>query len=1038
MKLLWSSAIFGALLLAGTAADAAPRPARPKMVPNVPPYELTTMMWEFPTGLRVLLQEDHTHPIVSVFTVVDHGFNDDPEGKEETAHFVEHIWFRSVHGDWPPVMDVITGHTSLFNATTRADWTDYRTTMSNFYLEKLIALEGYRLSEPYRGVTEDQIAVEREVIRNEFRRRNEQDSAQLFNAIFKYVYPEGHPYHRHSSHESLTNIQLSDLQWYMDTFYQPSETTITIVGSFDPQEVMHYIFKHWDPKLLHPELTEDHRFFFPRPGIENPDRNNENHWFVGYWDPSAQGEKLLSVQPDNPLPPRISSTERREVPPPGTREVGQERLPVETTTAVIGWSLPGAYRDDHWELQLLGGVANMAVMSGLRSQYPEREVGDRIGTGSGCGTNPGLLNSTLFCFIEIKDSKLDPVNVAERALDQLAILWNPDYVVMFDQQLARARNEMIRDTLLSLDDVASVFGGRAEAIGIHAHYTGRPTYHSEAMNRIVSVDGRAVANLGFNYLTRDRAAMVIARPLGAEEMDTRNATSSYAGASEGDLMVDTTVDFVPDEVIADIYTTIDQSKMVDTQLDNGLRVVIMPHGEAPIVQASMIFGGGSAELPKGIHSFVAQFTESTGYDPLEIAGTTNYAVRPGWMGSSSAAWPMSARSVWRDGWRLEYKAPSGNLDGALWQLRGEIETLRPAMSGKSYWLKNHRQRMTRNFGSANWHASVARAEHLFPGSAVDAPTSWNDIETWKRWGGKTVREYLTSHIHPSNAALVIVGNIDANEALEIARKQFAGWEGKSGAPNTWVRHETKPAMPTAEARIQIFDAPKRTQTQVNMACRLDYEGPHQQPAVDILSSILGDQTFQTIRVEEGLAYSPGAFAYSRSDGAALLQFSSLTINTGVGRVVEFTRQAVERIKEGQAPAAEVQAHKLKLANAGGVDAHSVEQVTGYLSWPIREGRDWSVLTEAGQHIAAVSPRTLDDLVKSCLDHAIWQLHGPKDVIVPQLEEKGYAYEIVDWKAAGDALLWEHDPKAAKKKQQKDEQAKASDAGSSEESESEEG
>lgn len=144
-------------------------------------------------------------------------------------------------------------------------------------------------------------------------------------------------------------------------------------------------------------------------------------------------------------------------------------------------------------------------------------------------------------------------------------------------------------------------------------------------------------------------------------------------------------------------------------------------------------------------------------------------------------------------------------------------------------------------------------------------------------------------------------------------------------------------------------------------------------------------------------------------------------------MVEFTHQAVERVAKGEVPAEEVAAHKLSLANSGGVDAQSVDQVTGYLTSPIRNGKDWSVLTDAGKHIAAVSPDTLDDLVKDCLPHAITILSGPKDVIAPQLDERGYTYEVVDWKAAGDALLWKHDPKAAKKKEKAERKKEAKEA-----------
>lgn len=1034
----WISVLLGSTLL--TQVAFADRPTRPNMRPNVPPYALSTDIWEFPSGLRVILQQDRSHPVVSVFTIVDHGFQDDPEGKEELAHFVEHAWFRSVHGDWPPIMDVITGHTSLFNATTRNDWTDYRTTMSSFYLEKLIAMEAYRLSEPYVGITKEQVDVEREVIRNEFRRRNEQDSAQLFDAINKYVYPADHPYHRSSSHESLTNIQLEDIQWYFDEFYKPAETTITIVGDFDPMEVQHYIFKHFQPEHLHPDLTDEHQFFFPRPGIEEPDQGNEDHWYVGYWDPSAVGEKLLDVSPKG-RPPRIGAAERLPVPPLGSNELGREKLPVDVTTAMVAWSLPGAYHEDHWELMLLGSLATQAVNQGLRSIYREKEYGDRLGTGTGCGTLPGVLHSTLLCMIEVKDSKLRPEQVAEKAIDQFATLWNPDYVVAFNRQFERARNEFVRDVLLSLDNVASVFGGRAEDIGTHAHYTGRPTYHSEAMEQIYNIDGQVVARLGYEHLTRRRAARMIAEPLDAKDRDIRNTSSSYAGASEEDSLVEHTGEIVPDEIIAELYTTVDMSKLVDTTLDNGLRVVIMPHGEAPVVQASMVFGGGRSEQPKGIYDFVSRFTESSGQDPLEIAGATNYPFQPGIAGMfSPSAYPMNVDAVWSDGWRIEFKAPSGNLDGALWKLRGELESIRPNLSNKTYWYRNAEDSMKRRWTSPGYHRSVIWNSHLFPDSPADTPTSYEDLQQWKRWGASQVNQYLQRHIQPSNAALIIVGNIDPDEALKVARNQFGNWSAKSGVETGWVRMQDTPAMPTEAKRILIFDDEKRTQTDVTMGCRLQYEGEHQDPAVEVLSSILGDETFKTIRVKEGLAYSPGAFAYSRADGAALLQFSSLTVNRGVGRVVEFMHQAVERVANGEADEAEVNSHKLKLANAGGVDAQSVDQVTGHLSWPVRTGKDWSVLSDAGKNIAAVSPDTLDDLVAGCLDHALFVLNGPKDVITPQLDELGYTYEIVDWEAAGEELLWKYDPKMAKKREKakKKEEAKADSKDSSTEGDGEEG
>ena len=50
-----------------------------------------------------------------------------------------------------------------------------------------------------------------------------------------------------------------------------------------------------------------------------------------------------------------------------------------------------------------------------------------------------------------------------------------------------------------------------------------------------------------------------------------------------------------------------------------------------------------------------------------------------------------------------------------------------------------------------------------------------------------------------------------------------------------------------------------------------------------------------------------------------------------------------------------------------------------------------------------------------MDHHIVQLEGPKDIITEQLDARNFEYEIVDYEALGEELLWAHDKKAAKKR-----------------------
>ena len=78
-------------------------------------------------------------------------------------------------------------------------------------------------------------------------------------------------------------------------------------------------------------------------------------------------------------------------------------------------------------------------------------------------------------------------------------------------------------------------------------------------------------------------------------------------------------------------------------------------------------------------------------------------------------------------------------------------------------------------------------------------------------------------------------------------------------------------------------------------------------------------------------------------------------------------------------------------------------------------RPWSSVSSMGEDYAAVSKEQLQRLAKGCADNSIVTMLGPKEVIEPQLKEKGIEYEIVDWKTRGDEILAKYDPKAAAKK-----------------------
>jgi hypothetical protein len=83
---LWLSAV---CLLLGTGAAVAGPPSGVKIGESK--EKLGTI--ELPSGVRIVIEEDASKPIVGFVAVINVGTADDPPGKEGLAHLVEHLTF---------------------------------------------------------------------------------------------------------------------------------------------------------------------------------------------------------------------------------------------------------------------------------------------------------------------------------------------------------------------------------------------------------------------------------------------------------------------------------------------------------------------------------------------------------------------------------------------------------------------------------------------------------------------------------------------------------------------------------------------------------------------------------------------------------------------------------------------------------------------------------------------------------------------------------------------------------------------------------
>lgn len=202
-------------------------------------YELRSV--DLPSGARFILEQDRSRPVATVVTVVDVGAADDPPGQEGLAHLVEHLAFRArTDGKHPHTELLELLGAGVWNAFTDHDLTVYFTGAAAPSVAEILRAETARLLDPLKGVDAQTFDVEREVVRNELRQRNESGEVTAVDvALAAARYPTGHPYSRPiiGTDASLRALTLDQARAFATKYYRPERMTLVVAGDVDPEGI---------------------------------------------------------------------------------------------------------------------------------------------------------------------------------------------------------------------------------------------------------------------------------------------------------------------------------------------------------------------------------------------------------------------------------------------------------------------------------------------------------------------------------------------------------------------------------------------------------------------------------------------------------------------------------------------------------------------------------------------------------------------------------------------------------------------------------
>jgi zinc protease len=226
----------------------------------VQPPRLNIQQRTLGNGLRLLMVEDHSAPVINLQLWYHVGSKDEKPGRTGFAHLFEHLMFKgSAHIGPDEHSRIIEAAGGFDNAYTNDDVTVYWETFPANYLERVIWLEADRMGS--LNVDEANFKSEREVVKEERRVSVENRPYGLVFEDLAALAFTVHPY-KHTTIGSMVDLNqasLEDVRSFHSTYYRPDNAAMVIVGDVDPKEAVAWTEKYFSgipkPSTPVPRLT---------------------------------------------------------------------------------------------------------------------------------------------------------------------------------------------------------------------------------------------------------------------------------------------------------------------------------------------------------------------------------------------------------------------------------------------------------------------------------------------------------------------------------------------------------------------------------------------------------------------------------------------------------------------------------------------------------------------------------------------------------------------------------------------------------------
>ena len=198
--------------------------------------------------LQVLLLQEAAAPVVTFMVTYRVGSRNEKTGHTGATHMLEHLMFKGTERfnrrAGASIFHTLQRVGAQINATTWFDRTNYYELLPKEHLPLAVEIEADRM----RGALLDEadLESERTVILNEFDRGENDPLRKLYHSVWSAAFV-AHPYHHPTIgwRSDIETISAEDLRHFYDTYYWPSNATLSVIGDVDRAEALALVDKHF-------------------------------------------------------------------------------------------------------------------------------------------------------------------------------------------------------------------------------------------------------------------------------------------------------------------------------------------------------------------------------------------------------------------------------------------------------------------------------------------------------------------------------------------------------------------------------------------------------------------------------------------------------------------------------------------------------------------------------------------------------------------------------------------------------------------------